>query len=97
MNWERFVFFGVLFVIIVGVIYRLKLAGIPGLKVTSWWRTPWHNYKVGGVELSRHQIGWGFDVVPAGSDTVRKLREAGFGFVLDEGDHVHAEIIKRIA
>lgn len=62
-----------------------------GLKITSQFRTPWHNYAVGGVDHSTHLFGLAFDVVPDDETTISILRELGFKTLISEGDHVHAE------
>lgn len=62
-----------------------------GLIVTSQFRTPWHNYAVGGVDHSTHLFGLAFDVVPDSEKTISILRGIGFKTILREGDHVHAE------
>lgn len=63
-----------------------------GLTITSWWRSPWRNAAVGGKPWSQHQYGFGFDVVPV-SEKNRELL-AGLGLkVIDEGDHLHAQIL----
>lgn len=79
-------------VVVVAVFYRLRLA-LAGLRVTSWFRHPWKNERVGGVALSRHQFGLAFDVTPVNSAVGEKLRAMGFKLVLNETDHYHVEVI----
>ena len=76
----------------VAVIYRLRIY-LAGLKVTSWFRSPAYNRRVGGVPTSLHLIGWSFDVVPSNPVNATKLRDMGFRRVLNEGDHLHAQIV----
>lgn len=72
--------------------YRMQLAAA-GLRVTSWFRHPWKNEKVGGVANSRHQLGLAFDVVPVTPGTLEKLRQIGFRKIINEGDHYHVEVV----
>jgi hypothetical protein len=76
-----------------GLLYRTRILAVPGLRITSWWRDPWNNERVGGVLNSRHQLGLAFDVVPATASTKRALQNIGFKKILDEGDHIHVEIV----
>lgn len=93
MKWQNLVIAIVLVIASVAVLYRVRLK-LQGFTVTSWLRTPWHNDEVGGVANSKHLIGWAFDIVPGGSDTVKqKLKNLGFSKILDEGNHIHVEIL----
>lgn len=76
----------------VAIYYRLRLF-FSGIKVTSWYRTPWRNKKVGGKPTSLHLIGWAFDVVPPTQKTNEKLKSIGFNVVATESDHVHVQIL----
>ena len=84
----------VVFAILLAVwtlVQRLRVS-LAGLKVTSWLRTPARNRAVGGVPSSRHLLGLAFDVLPvAGAYTA--LRGMGFAKVINEGDHIHVEIV----
>lgn len=73
-----------------------------GARITSGYRTPEHNAKVGGVADSYHTRGsaenpQAYDLVPRQGETMAQLaartrRELGSGYdVIDEGDHVHVE------
>lgn len=64
-----------------------------GLTVTSWFRTPFKNELVGGVPNSKHQYFMAIDAVPANERTMQIMRDAGFKKVINEGDHIHGEII----
>lgn len=93
MKWQNAVLVIAGIIASIAIIYRVRLK-LQGFTVTSWLRTPWHNDEVGGVANSKHLIGWAFDIVPGGSDTVKqKLRNMGFKTVFDEGNHVHVEIL----
>ncbi len=87
---RRLIFYLLLGIFSVGVLYRLVL-GAKGLKVTSWWRTPWHNFAVGGVAFSWHQIGWAYDVLPKNSATLHRLDQLRLK-VIPESDHLHAQV-----
>lgn len=57
--------------ILLGSIFGLGILGylsikylLPGYRITSWWRTPFHNEEVGGVINSMHLVGLGYDVSP---------------------------------
>ena len=82
--------FAVLAILLLGVIYRLLIAN-EGMAVTSWWRSFWHNAEVGGVKASLHQIGLAWDVVPVSNENIAKLNAMGLT-VIDEGDHLHAQV-----
>ena len=80
-------------VLALGLFYRWRILRIPGARITSWFRTPWHNEEVGGVVNSRHQLGLAFDVVPASAAVKNALTNIGFSLVLDEGTHIHVEVV----
>ncbi len=80
-----------IFLVGVAVYFRLRI-WLENLTVTSWFRSPSHNKRVGGVSNSLHLLGWAFDVVPVNPATVAKLRAMGFRKVIAESDHVHAQI-----
>lgn len=67
------------------------LFGAGGYKITSGYRSPADNQRVGGAPNSDHLRGEAFDIVVPGMNTAQvsaKLRGAG-GYLKDEGDHVH--------
>jgi hypothetical protein len=80
----------------------LTFAGLPGERVTSGYRTPAHNAKVGGVANSYHTR-LGADGSPMARDSVppagmsmaayaAALRQQNPSLdVINEGDHVHME------
>lgn len=92
-DFRKLLFFVLLAMVAVGVYYRLRIGSIPGVRVTSWWRTPWHNAKVGGVEFSKHQIGLAFDVTPVTEKIASDIRKLGVRKVINECNHLHVEVI----
>lgn len=74
-----------------GYTYYLLLTA-QGMRITSWWRTPWHNAAVGGVSASLHQLGLAWDVIPVTEENEIRLRSYGLR-VINEGDHLHAQIV----
>jgi len=63
--------------------------------VTSWYRDPFDNARVGGNRCSQHLIGAGVDVVVPDDRVdvfVEAVRRAGLT-ALDEGDHVHIQAL----
>lgn len=79
--------FAAVTIIVVALVTR-SLAERIG-RVTSWWRTPWHNTTVGGQDGSAHILGWGVDIVPVNRETEVAARKV-FPVVVNEGDHIHA-------
>lgn len=62
--------------------------------VTSWWRSPFDNRRVGGSPDSQHLLGFAFDVVPK-SDPRRYAalaRQVGL-IAVEEFDHVHLQVL----
>lgn len=59
-------------------------------QVTSWWRSPAENMRVGGHPDSQHLVGAAIDAVPASAQVARVLDAAGFA-VVREATHVHAQ------
>ena len=88
---KRVILFAILLILGVGLAGRAMLY-YQGLTVTSWWRTPWRNYEIGGKWLSLHQIGWAYDVTPVNSILQRVLKIWPFKFVV-ESDHIHLQIL----
>ena len=83
----------VLAAVVAYVFYKRLRLLFAGLRVTSWYRTPWHNKKVGGVRNSRHLLGLAFDVAPVNDATRHALNKIGFAYILKESDHYHVSII----
>lgn len=88
---KRILIIGVLVILIVGILYRLIIMAY-GLKVTSWWRAPWHNVEVGGMAFSLHQIGWAFDIIPV-NQAIQSMISWLPGKIVVESDHIHFQIL----
>lgn len=73
------------------------MAAVPGARMTSGYRDPAHNRRVGGVPNSYHTRGTGqaMDLVPGEGETMAqleaRLRASGLPLaeLVNEGDHVH--------
>ena len=64
-----------------------------GATLTSWYRSPADNQRVGGEPRSQHLLGLAADIVfptIVKASAMRSLRAQGLT-VLDEGDHVHVQ------
>lgn len=75
------------------------LRAAPGASITSWWRSSSDNRRVGGSTRSQHLLGLALDLVPGRSGLSMagleaRVRRVGFGFTLNEGDHVHVQLYK---
>lgn len=72
-----------------------ELAGIP-FKITSGYRCPKYNKKVGGVENSAHTFGLGADILCTNSHNrfkiVKALIDAGFKRIGIGKNHIHCDI-----
>lgn len=72
------------------------LMNATGASYSSYVRTAAHNAEVGGAPTSQHLIGTAIDLVPGRGSSNRTIaaqaRAMGFGYVLDEGDHVHVQL-----
>jgi len=69
---------------------RLPLGGTT---VTSWWRNPEHNRRVGGSPQSQHIFALAIDVAGSAYQRRQIVRTAtSLGLVaVDEGSHVHVQ------
>jgi uncharacterized protein YcbK (DUF882 family) len=68
------------------------LRSIPGLRVTSTYRTPAHNARVGGVPASLHTRRRAVDLAGTFSQqhaAVLLARRLGAVEAINEGDHAH--------
>ncbi len=88
---RKILIFGIIIILFVGLAGRALLYH-QGLTVTSWWRSPWYNYEIGGKWLSLHLIGWAYDVVPVNKLLQRIITIWPFKFVV-ESDHIHLQIL----
>ena len=65
--------------------------------LTSWFRTPIENRRVGGHPDSQHLVGLAFDVIPGKGTSTLAINEAaqifqGFGFTVSPAKgHVHVQ------
>jgi len=60
-------------------------------RITSWYRDPDRNERVGGSPASQHLVGLAFDLAPADERLADSLRSAGM-IVVNEGDHLHVQV-----
>jgi hypothetical protein len=64
----------------------------PQTSLTSWWRDPISNQRVGGHPQSQHRLALAMDfAAPDAGRLVAALRRSGL-VVIDEGDHVHVQL-----
>ncbi len=61
---------------------------VPGARITSWFRTGTENRRVGGLPLSAHLVGWGWDMIPVTAENERRLKNV-FPVVVNEKTHLH--------
>lgn len=88
---KRPVITAVFVILLIGLAGR-ALIHYYGLNCTSWWRSPWKNYSIGGKWFSLHLIGWAYDVTPVNVGLQALLKVWPFKFVV-ESDHVHLQIL----
>jgi Peptidase M15 len=88
---KKVLLLGVCIIILVAFAGRALLAYY-GLTVTSWYRSPWKNYEIGGKWFSLHQIGWAYDVIPVNTLLHSVLAVWPFKYVV-ESDHIHFQIL----
>ncbi len=97
MSIGRYVLWVMFWALIVGIIFRLLAAMIPGT-ITSWWRTPAHNAEVAGsATLSRHLIGLAVDIAPVSPEAI-SAADSLFGWlptasIVNEQDHLHIQLV----
>lgn len=92
MRVKQILLISIIVILGIGIFYRIILHWY-GVEVTSWWRTPWKNFEVGGNWLSLHLIGWAFDVVPVNNALHPVMDWFPFGTWYPESDHVHIQIV----
>lgn len=79
--------------ILLGVAFAARaLLYSQNVQVTSWFRSPWKNYEIGGTWFSLHQIGWAFDVIPQNKPLQQLMAVWPFKAVV-ESDHIHLQIL----
>jgi hypothetical protein len=73
---------------------------LPGLQITSWYRTPAQNTEAGGIAKSQHLYGIALDVArnPDGEVFARFFRDRTMGFwdVIEYPTHYHIELSNRV-
>ena len=66
-----------------------------GSRVTSWWRSPTSNRRVGGDPDSQHLVGLAFDAVhPDQTALSQSLSSQGFIVSASGGGAVHAQALR---
>lgn len=78
--------------------FARRVSAAPGdARVTSWVRSRAQNAAAGGADDSQHLIGTAADFVPRAPSTyaslAASLRARGL-IVIDEGDHLHAQLFR---
>lgn len=82
-----------LVIVAVGALYYSRLSSLPGVSVSSWWRSPWRNVELGGSWLSLHQLGLAWDLVPGTATTQAQVIATGLpAKIIPEGDHIHVQL-----
>lgn len=75
-----------------GIRFRLQREG---LRITSQFRSPQKNRKVGGVQNSLHQLGLAWDIsfrTPGVESAIRRIRAALPVRIIKEKDHYHIQL-----
>ncbi len=80
-----------------GALVQIDVGGSEPTTLTSWWRSPNENKRVGGHPDSQHLVGLAFDVIPGKGTSALAINEAAqrfrqFGFTVDPAaTHVHVQ------
>jgi hypothetical protein len=62
-------------------------------EVGSWWRSTAVNARERGQGSSQHLVGMALDLTgPGAGEVARQLKGLGWRFIVDEGDHWHAQV-----
>lgn len=81
-------------ILALGALVYVRLSKLPGVSVSSWWRSPWQNAEVGGSWLSLHLLGLAWDLVPGTAYTQAQVIATGLPLtIIPEGDHIHVQLI----
>lgn len=91
MNLKSILIFILLTIFGVACVLRLW-AYWNGLPVSSWFRSPWHNFEVGGKGFSLHQLGWALDIPLMNDKTSNIVHYSPFK-VVKEDSHFHIQLI----
>lgn len=77
----------------------MSKAWVPGVTLTSWYRDPATNQRVGGRPDSQHLWGWALDLRKdnAGLRMARNLSTTRYLEVIVEPDHIHIEFEPGVA
>lgn len=93
MKVTTYALLALLAIVTIGAMYYARLSSLPGVSVSSWWRSPWHNVDVGGSWLSLHLLGLAWDLVPGTAYTQAQVIATGLPVtIIPEGDHIHVQL-----
>jgi hypothetical protein len=93
MNGRTYCLLAALGLIGIGALYYARFSALPGVSVSSWWRSPWKNVEVGGSWFSLHQLGLAWDLVPGTAYTQAQVIATGLpATIVPEGDHIHVQL-----
>lgn len=93
MNVKTYSLMALLVIVAVGTLYYARFSSLPGVSVSSWWRSPWKNTEVGGNWFSLHLLGLAWDLVPGTATTQAQVIATGLPVkIVPEGDHIHVQL-----
>lgn len=61
------------------------------VQISSWYRSPNENQRVGGSRTSQHQLGLAFDLVAGNPIALERALDRQGIVAVVEGDHVHVQ------